>query len=139
MNLVTLLKYLSYIVSSKGEQHYWFDGHLYRHQRENQWRCIQKDCNGRFKIKKNSKNEDEITDERSPHGCKPVMYEEFLCKKALNRMKDRVKDEVHTAPSDIYTQECNRLVEFDKVPRAIVGLYIKSSSHYKSKFMKLRK
>ena len=46
------------------------------------------------------------------------MHEEFLCKKALNLMKDRIKDEVHTAPSDIYTLECNRLVGFDKFPRA---------------------
>ena len=41
-------------------------------------------------------------------------------------MKERVQDEIQTAPSDIYSQECNRLVEFGKVPRAIVGLYIKS-------------
>ena len=67
------------------------------------------------------------------------MYEQLLCKKALNRMKQRVQDEIHTASSDIYTEECDRLVQFDKLPRSIIGLYIKGYSHFKSTFMKLRK
>ena len=82
MNVVTLIFALGYILRSREEKHYGFEGHLYRHQRENQWRCIQKDCNGRFKTRKNSENEEEISDERLPHSCKPIMYEEFMCKKS---------------------------------------------------------
>ena len=55
MNLGTLLITSSYIVSSKGEKHHGFKGYLYRHQRENKWRCIQKDYKYvRFKTKKKS-------------------------------------------------------------------------------------
>ena len=87
MNIVTLLIALGYIFRSKGEKHLWFEGHLYRYQRENQYRCIRKDCNGRFKTVKNAKGEDEISFDRNAHCCKLLMYEEFVCKKALNRMK----------------------------------------------------
>ena len=122
MNVITLIIALGYILSSRGEKHYWFEGHLYRHQRDNQWRCIQKECNDRFKTRKNSENEEEISDERLSHSCKPIMYEEFMCKKALNRMKERAQYEIHTARSEIYSQECNSLVELGKVPRAIDDL-----------------
>ena len=118
MNVVTLLIALNYIFSNKGEKQFWFEGHLYRHQRENQYRCIQKDCNGRFNTVKNSKGEDEICEDRHPHCCQSIKFEELLCKNALNRMKERVKDELHTA---------------------LIGIYIKSYFHYKSTFMKMRK
>ena len=72
MNIGTLLITLSYLVSSKGEKHVWFEGHLYRNQREHQWRCIQKECNGRFKTAKNSKGEEEISEDRNPHNCSPI-------------------------------------------------------------------
>ena len=135
MNKFTLLITLSYFLNSKGEKNSWFKVHLYRNQRDNQWRCLQKDCNGRIKTFKNLKGEEEKSEERLPHNCSAITYEEFMCKKALNRMKERIKDEIHTAPSDIYTQEIDKLVELREVPRAIVGLYIKSYQHYTSTFI----
>ena len=54
-------------------------------------------------------------------------------------MKERVKAALHTPPSEICTQEDNRIVDLGQVPRAIVGLYIKSYSHYKSCLIKIRK
>ena len=80
-----------------------------------------------------------MTDDRHSHNYKPITHEDFRCRKALQRMKERVKDELHTPPSEIYTQEVNRIVDLGQVPRALFGLYIKSYSHYKSCFMKIRK
>ena len=54
-------------------------------------------------------------------------------------MKDRVKAEIHAAPSKIYNEELARVVEMQKIPRSIVGLYIKQYDYYKSTFLKLRK
>ena len=62
----------------------------------------------------------------------------ILCaRKHLNPINEHVQDELHIAPSDIYSQECDRVVQFCKVPRIVVGLYIKSYSHKKNTFIKL--
>ena len=143
MNIVTLLITQSYLLSSKEEKHVWFESHLYRNQREYQWRCIQKECNGRFKTVKNSKGEEEIFVDRNSHNCSPITYEDFMCKKALTRMKERIKAELHTSPCTYtynpYTQELDNIVAVGKIPRSIVGSYIKSFQYYKNTFMKLRK
>ena len=85
--------------SPKGQKHIWFERHLSQKYRENQWRCIGNGCNGRFHTI-GTKDEEKLLDETHyEHCCKPVTYEEFLCKKALSRMKERVKTELHVEPS----------------------------------------
>ena len=110
---------------------------MYQNHREHQWRCIVKGCNGRFHTIKSHK-EEEMIDRPSSHSCESVTREEFLCKRAITRMKDRVKTELHVDPSKIYTEEQERLVRVDKVPRSQVGLYIRKYQSYKSTFLKLR-
>ena len=54
-------------------------------------------------------------------------------------MKERIKAELHTSLFDIYTQELDNVVAIGKIPRSIVGFYMKSYHYYKNTFMKLRK
>ena len=59
-------------------------------------------------------------------------------------MKQRVKDELHVAPSVIYTEELDAIVAAGridatkKIDPAVVGLYIREYAYYKSTFLKSR-
>ena len=66
--------------------------------------------------------------------------EEFKILQHWKRIKERVRDEVHTAPSEILSQE--RLV-LQKEPHNVsilaLGLYMKEYAQYKSGFDAIRK
>ena len=142
MHILKLLITLSYMLSPKG--HIWFEGNLFQKHRENQWRYIGNGSYGRFHTI-GTKDKEKLLDEtHSGHCCKPVTYEEFLCKKALSRMKDRVKTELHVAPSTIYTKELDALVAAGLkdptkiIDPAVVGLYIREYAYNKCTFLKSR-
>ena len=43
-----------------------------------------------------------------------IKYEELMCLKSLNSMKQPMQDEIYITPFAIYTQECERLREKKK-------------------------
>ena len=128
---------MNYLSSSKGEKHIWFEGYFYQNHRQHHWRCVSKGCNARFHTI-GSQKEEEIIDQPTSHSCKPVTLEEFLCKRAVTKMKDRVKDEQHVPPSEIYKEELVRLVKEHNIDQSIVDHYIRKYDSYKSTFLKLR-
>ena len=72
---------------------------MYQNHRENEWRCIAKGFNLQIHTIKSHKHK-EIIDQPSSHSCQPLtLCEEFLCKRAITRIKDGVKAELHVDPS----------------------------------------
>ena len=131
------MKALSYVISAKGEKHIWFEGHLYQKHRENKWPCVVKGCNGRLSTTGSDEGET-IFNDVIEHSCKPVTFQGFLCKRALSRVKERIKSEVHVALSAIYSDDIKKLVEVDKLDQATIGLFLKDYSFYKNTLLKSR-
>ena len=49
-----------------------------------------------------------------------------MCKKALTRIKERIKAVLHISPFSLSTQEMDNVVAVGKIPRSNIGLNIKS-------------
>ena len=131
---------LEVIIGNTGKEQLYVDENLYYRIRGSDvnnayWSCIFPQCN----VSVTTKNGVILRKSLFGHiGHEDVCRDDFLCRKTVHRIKERVRDELNTFSSVIFNEEVVRLQAVHGVKAEAVALYMKPYSYHKSTFDKIR-
>ena len=128
----------NYLLGNTGKEQLYYDFNLWYKVRLNYWGCTHPDCKSFLATKGDSLK---FPNKPLPqHTHEAICPDEYKIKKHLNSViKERVRKEIHTWPSEIFKQEVLNLQTEQNVSVEAVAMYLKPYDHYKSGFDAIRK
>ena len=130
---------LQFLKGTSDQLQLFYENHLYYQTRPNYWACKDNFCSVTLKTAKNEENE--LVVAKAPnfrHNDNQINNDDYLCRKAIKEIKDRILKEVDTLPRAIFDQEIRRLQTEHKMDPATISILIKPYAYYQNTFQKKR-